>query len=90
VAKRVDVKIRRGRVSSVGGYSVERFSEVPNSPKLHAWNTKEFAVGRRFLCFVSLSLFDKEMKSRHGQWLIVIKRTTRIERLKKQKSATGN
>src|ERR1700712_2411726 len=31
VAKRVDVGIRRGRVSSVDGCGVERFSEVPNS-----------------------------------------------------------
>src|SRR5271156_2098452 len=36
-------------------------------------------VGRRFLCFVSLSPLDKEMKSRHGQWLIVIKNTANIQ-----------
>src|ERR1700722_10894541 len=30
-------------------------------------------VERRFLCFVSLSPLDKEMKCRHAQWLIVIK-----------------
>ncbi len=36
-------------------------------------------VGRRFLCFVSLSPLDKEMKSRHGQWLIVIKNIANIE-----------
>ncbi len=35
-------------------------------------------VGRRFLCFVSLSALDKEMKSRHGQWLIVIKNLANI------------
>src|SRR6202046_508133 len=37
------------------------------------WGHLEQIVGRRFLCFVSLSPLDKEMKSRHGQWLIVIK-----------------
>ncbi len=36
-------------------------------------------VERRFLCFVSLSPLDKEMKSRHGQWLIVIKNIANIE-----------
>ena len=36
-------------------------------------------VGRRFLCFVSLSPLDKEMKCRHAQWLIVIKNTANIE-----------
>jgi hypothetical protein len=36
-------------------------------------------VERRFLCFVSLSPLDKEMKSRHGQWLIVIKNLAHIE-----------
>ena len=36
-------------------------------------------VGRRFLCFVSLSPLDKEMKSRHGQWLIVIKNLANIK-----------
>ncbi len=36
-------------------------------------------VERRFLCFVSLSPLDKEMKSRHGQWLIVIKNLANIE-----------
>ena len=36
-------------------------------------------VERRFLCFVSLSPKDKEMKSRHGQWLIVIKNIANIQ-----------
>ena len=31
MAKRVDVKVRRGRVSGVGNAGVERFSDVPNS-----------------------------------------------------------
>src|SRR5471032_1380294 len=36
-------------------------------------------VERRFLCFVSLSPLDKEMKCRHAQWLIVIKNLANIE-----------
>src|SRR5271155_1884797 len=36
-------------------------------------------VERRFLCFVSLSPLDKEMKCRHAQWLIVIKNTAHIQ-----------
>src|SRR5471032_3102461 len=36
-------------------------------------------VGRRFLCFVSLSPLDKEMKCRHAQWLIVIKNIANIQ-----------
>jgi hypothetical protein len=32
------------------------------------------SVCRRFLCFVSLSPLDKEMKCRHAQWLIVLSR----------------
>jgi len=37
-----------------------------------------------------LSLFDKEMKSRHGQWLIVIKKSAGTEPAKTQKAATGH
>ncbi len=36
-------------------------------------------VERRFLCFVSLSPKDQEMKCRHAQWLIVIKNIASIE-----------
>ena len=36
-------------------------------------------VERRFLCFVSLSPLDKEMKCRHAQWLIVIKNIANIK-----------
>ncbi len=36
-------------------------------------------VERRFLCFVSLSPLDKEMKCRHAQWLIVIKDIANIK-----------
>ncbi len=43
------------------------------------WGHLKQIVGRRFLCFVSLSPLDKEMKSRHGQWLIVIKNLANIE-----------
>ena len=49
---------------------------------LHARDTYVPIVERRFLCFVSLSPLDKEMKSRHGQWLIVRKRTANKERAK--------
>src|SRR5271156_1463742 len=45
-------------------------------------------VERRFLCFVSLSPLDKEMKSRHGQWLIVIKNLANIERALTYAAAT--
>ena len=58
----------------------ERAFGVPNRPKLHALDTYVPSVERRFLCFVSLSPLDKEMKSRHGQWLIVLKRTAKNER----------
>src|SRR3954467_6605254 len=58
---------------------------VPSSPELHARDTYEPIVGRRFLCFVSLSPLDKEMKSRHGQWLIVLKKSARTERAKTKK-----
>ncbi len=43
------------------------------------WGHLKQIVGRRFLCFVSLSLLDKEMKSRHGQWLIVIKNLAHLQ-----------
>jgi len=68
VAKRVDVRVRRGRGSSVDGCGVERTFGVPKSPKLHAGDTYEPIVERRFLCFVSLSPLDKEMKSVVVQW----------------------
>ena len=45
-------------------------------------------VERRFLCFVSLSPLDKEMKCRHAQWLIVIKRSASTKRAKTWKAAT--
>jgi hypothetical protein len=32
-----------------------------------------------------LSLFDKEMKSRHGQWLKALKKSNRTERAKPKK-----
>ena len=60
----------------------ERAFGVPISPELHARDTYVPSFGRRFLCFVSLSPLDKEMKSRHGQWLIVLKKTTNINRAK--------
>jgi hypothetical protein len=40
------------------------------------------AVERRFLCFVSFSPLEKEMKSRHGQWLTVLKKSAKTERAK--------
>jgi hypothetical protein len=46
----------------------ERAFGVPKSPKLHAGDTYVPIVGRRFLCFVSLSPLDKEMKSVVVQW----------------------
>jgi hypothetical protein len=48
----------------------------------HALDTYEPIVERRFLCFVSLSPLDKEMKSRHGQWLTVLKKSANNERAK--------
>jgi hypothetical protein len=36
-------------------------------------------VERRFLCFVSLSPKDQEMKCSHAQWLIVIKKKANIQ-----------
>jgi hypothetical protein len=41
-----------------------------------------------FFASVSLSPSDKEMKCRHAQWLIVIKRAAKTERAKAQKAAT--
>ena len=49
---------------------------------LHALDTYVPIVERRFLCFVSFSPLEKEMKSRHGQWLIVQKKSARNERAK--------
>ncbi len=45
-------------------------------------------VERRFLCFVSLSPLDKEMKCRHAQWLIVIKNLANIKPELTQAAAT--
>ncbi len=42
------------------------------------WGHLKQIVERRFLCFVSLSPLDKEMKCRHAQWLIVIKNLAHI------------
>src|ERR1700743_2401613 len=40
------------------------------------------SVCRRFLCFVSFSPLEKEMKCRHAQWLIVLsKKIQHITRL---------
>ena len=69
----------RRRGSSVGESGEHRATFVPKTPSLHARDTNSPVVGRRFLCFVSLSPLDKEMKSRHGQWLIVIKNLANIE-----------
>ena len=44
------------------------------------WGHLKQIVGRRFLCFVSLSPLDKEMKCRHAQWLIVIKNLANMQR----------
>ena len=55
-----------------------RATYVPETQKLHAGDTNSPMLERRFLCFVSLSPKDQEMKSRHGQWLIVIKKTENI------------
>ena len=43
------------------------------------WGHLKQFVERRFLCFVSLSPLDKEMKCRHAQWLIVIKKKANIK-----------
>ncbi len=43
------------------------------------WGHLKQIVERRFLCFVSLSPKDQEMKSRHGQWLIAIKNLANMQ-----------
>src|SRR5471032_2428616 len=68
----------RRRVSSVGGFAstVLRGNQKQWSAR---WGHLIQIVERRFLCFVSLSPLDKEMKCRHAQWLIVIKNIANIE-----------
>jgi hypothetical protein len=56
--------------------------------ELHAVDTYEPIVERRFLCFVSFSPLEKEMKSRHGQWLIVPNKSVNKERARTWKAAT--
>jgi hypothetical protein len=43
------------------------------------WGHLKQIVERRFLCFVSLSPLDKEMKCRHAQWLTVIKNLAHVK-----------
>src|SRR5271154_3738547 len=68
----------RRRVSSVRGFAstVLRGNQKQWSAR---WGHLKQIVGRRFLCFVSLSPLDKEMKCRHAQWLTVIKNIANIE-----------
>src|SRR3954468_14350707 len=77
-----------GEGFNCSGLFAERAFGVPNSLELHAGDTYVPSFERRFLCFVSLSPLDKEMKSRHGQWLIVLKKTTNTKRAQAQKAAT--
>ena len=79
MAKRGDVRIREKE-----GFKHPSVWRAPcylraKNLGLHARDTNLSIVGRRFLCFVSLSPLDKEMKCRHAQWLIVIKNTANIE-----------
>ena len=76
-AKRVRVRIREKE-----GFthpSVWRVLSGAKNWDLHARDTNSPVVGKRFLCFVSLSPLDKEMKCRHAQWLIAIKNLANIE-----------
>jgi hypothetical protein len=41
-----------------------------------------------FFASVSFSPSEKEMKSRHGQWLTVLKKSVKTERAQAQKAAT--
>jgi hypothetical protein len=43
------------------------------------WGHSISIVEGRFLCFVSLSPKDQEMKCRHAQWLIAIKNIANIQ-----------
>src|ERR1700693_6302664 len=70
----------RRRGSNIRQSGEHRATFVPKTPSLHARDTNLPIVGRRFLCFVSLSPLDKEMKCRHAQWLIVIKNRDNISR----------
>src|SRR5260370_32951911 len=87
VGKRGDVRIREKE-----GFKCPSVWRVPcylraKSLGLHARDTNSPVVGRRFLCFVSLSPLDKEMKCRHAQWLIVLKNTENINRAKASAAA---
>jgi hypothetical protein len=43
------------------------------------WHSLRASVCRRFLCFVSFSPLEKEMKCRHAQWLIVLNKRLQHE-----------
>jgi hypothetical protein len=77
VAKRVGIRVRRGRASNIRDVWRAPCYQVPETFSLRARDTNLPIVERYFFASVSFSPSEKEMKCRHAQWLIVIKRTAK-------------
>jgi hypothetical protein len=84
----VGILLRSGRVSTVRGFAPSVFLkyqtvETARSGYLRISGWKAFSL----LLFLFRRL-EKEMKSRHGQWLKVIKKSVRTKRAETCKAAT--
>src|SRR6266702_8550498 len=79
VAKRVGIRVRRGRASNFLESGEHRAIRCQKLLACTLRDTNSPVVGKCFLCFVSLSLWT-EMTCRHAQWLIVIKKTASSRR----------